>query len=139
MPGCSAGQTPSPTTPYTCINYEDFTLSTAGGPNLFSPKWTWNLSAEYAIAAGDELTITPRVNVSHVGSRYTYIAYDPVRDRLKAYELLGASVAFSLDRLTFEIWGTNLTKEKYSTGQTNNTSEFYGAPREYGVRLKAML
>ncbi|MBT0668169.1 TonB-dependent receptor [Novosphingobium profundi] len=139
VPGCSAGQTPSPTAPYTCINYEDFTLSTAGGPNLFSPKWTWNLSAEYTIAAGDELTITPRVNVSHVGSRYTYIAYDPVRDRLKAYELLGASVAFSLDRLTFEIWGTNLTKEKYSTGQTNNTSEFYGAPREYGVRLKAML
>ncbi|MCJ2184727.1 TonB-dependent receptor [Novosphingobium sp. 1949] len=139
VPGCTDGATPSSTTPYTCINYSDFTSSTAGGPNLFSPKWTWNLSAEYAIDAGEHLVITPRVNYSYVGSRYTYIAYDPVRDRLSAYNLLGASVAFELDRMTFELWGTNLTKERYSTGQVNNTSEFYGAPREYGVRMKVAL
>lgn len=139
VPGCATGETPSSTPPYNCINYSDFTMTTAGGPNLFSPKWTWNISAEYEILAGDDLTITPRVNYSYVGSRYTYIAYDPVRDRLPAYNLLGASVAFEVNRLTFEIWGTNLAKEKYSTGQVNNTSEFYGAPREYGIRMKVTL
>ncbi|MCJ2189108.1 TonB-dependent receptor [Novosphingobium beihaiensis] len=139
VPPCAAGETPSSTPPYNCIAYGDFMNTTAGGPNLFSPKWTWNLSADYEIPVGEKLTITPRASLSHVGSRYTYIAYDPVRDRLAAYDLVNASIDFAFDRLTFSVWGTNLAKEKYATGQINNTSEFYGAPREYGIRMKVEL
>jgi iron complex outermembrane receptor protein len=33
----------------------------------------------------------------------------------------------------FEAYGTNLADRKYVTGQFNN-NEFYGPPREYGLR-----
>ena len=33
-----------------------------------------------------------------------------------------------------EAYGTNLTNRKYVSGQFG-TNEFYGAPREYGLRL----
>ncbi len=128
-PQCAAGQ---PSNPPLCLNYAPFIGNTSGGPALYSPKWTYSLSAEYAIDAGP-VTITPQATFSHVGSRYTYIAYDPVRDRLPAYDLLNATIAFDFDRFGFELWGTNLGKERYVTGQSGS-NEFYGAPREYGIR-----
>ena len=133
VPPCAAGQTPSPTPPYNCIVYNDFVSDTGGGANLYSPKWTYNLGAEYRLELGD-LAIIPRVNYSHLGSRYTYIGYDPVRDRLPAYDLINASIGFESGRFGFDVWATNLTKEEYISGQ-NDTNEFYGAPREYGVRM----
>ena len=101
---------------------------------LFAPKWTYSLGASYEIEAGD-LLIIPRVNFNRVGSRYTTVFYDPIRDTIPAYHLLGAGVAFEIDRYTIDFWATNLTKEEYVTGQGGGTNEFYGAPREYGVRL----
>ena len=36
--------------------------------------------------------------------------------------------------MRLEVYGTNLTKKFYVSGQNGN-NEFYGAPREFGVRL----
>lgn len=128
-PQCPAGQ---PSNPPACLDYGPFTHSTAGGPNLFSPKWTWNVDLAYDIDIG-EAKVTPQITLAHVGGRWTYIGYDPERDFLPAYTLLNANLGVALGRYTFELWGTNLTKKRYITGQ-NGTNEFYGAPRAYGVR-----
>lgn len=130
-PQCPAGE---PSNPPGCLDYSPFIHSTAGGPNLFSPKWTWNLNASYALRFGS-MKVVPQVSLAHVGSRWTYIAYDPVRDRLPAYTLLNANIAFDLGRYSLSLWATNITKKRYTTGQSN-TNEFYGAPRQYGLRAK---
>jgi len=133
-PQCPAGQ---PSRPPACLDYTPFLRSTAGGPNLFSPKWTWNLDASYRLETAG-VAITPRATLAHVGGRWTYIGYNPQRDYLPGYTLLNANLEFEAGRYTLDIFATNLTKERYVTGQTGaGTNEFYGAPREYGVRVRA--
>ncbi|MEJ2458581.1 MAG: TonB-dependent receptor, partial [Novosphingobium sp.] len=129
-PQCPAGQ---PSNPPKCFDYTTAIITTNGGPNLYSPKWTYNLGAGYEFALGDDVTLTPHVNYSHIGPRFTYLAYSPTSDRIAAYGLLSAQVTLRKGDWYVEAYGTNLTKERYIAGQTDYT-EFYGAPREYGVR-----
>jgi len=109
--------------------------TTGGGPNLYAPRLTWGGGIEYELSLGGEVTLTPRVNYAYVGEQFTYIGYSPLSDRLSARGLLSAIVTLKLnDRLKVEAWGTNLTNKQYITGQLNS-NEFYGAPREFGVKL----
>jgi iron complex outermembrane receptor protein len=128
-PQCPPGV---PSAPPACFNYTPATVTTDGGPNLYSPKWTYNVSADYAFDLGGA-TLTPRVNYSYVGPRFTYLAYNPVSDRIRAYGLISALLTLRRDNWHVEAYGTNLTNKRYVSGQYNQ-NEFYGAPREYGLR-----
>jgi iron complex outermembrane receptor protein len=131
-PQCPAGL---PSNPPFCFDYVPFTQSTLGGPNLYSPKWTYNAGAQYTFALGSENTLTPRVNLSYVGPRFSYIAYSPSTDRLEGHEVVSALLTFSRGSWRVEAYGTNLTDESYVSGQASaSRNEFYGAPREYGIR-----
>jgi iron complex outermembrane recepter protein len=127
LPQCTATLTTN------CFNYTPFIQNTTGGVSLFAPKWTWNVGAEYNFAVG-EGRITPRVNYSHVGSQFTSLFYNPTTDRLASYGLLSALLTYEAGPMRVELYGSNLTKEYYVSGQNGN-NEFYGSPREYGVRL----
>ncbi|OYX93965.1 MAG: hypothetical protein B7X90_00680 [Novosphingobium sp. 17-62-19] len=131
-PQCPAG---TPSSPPFCFDYAPFIQTTGGGPNLYAPRWTWGGGVEYEIPLGGEASLTPRVNYAYVGEQFTYIGYSPLSDRLNPRGLLSAIVTLKLnERLRIEAWGTNLTNKEYVTGQLNS-NEFYGAPREYGVKL----
>lgn len=129
---CATGVAPG--TPPTCVDFSPFLINTQAGPNLFSPKWTWNVSAAYRFDAG-AAAITPRVSYAYVGPQFTYAAYDPRRDQLAARGLLSASVNVDINNIQVQFYGTNLTDKVYIIGQS--TGSFYGSPREYGVRVKA--
>lgn len=131
VPQCPTGQ---PTTLPTCIDYVPFTIQTGGGKNLYSPGLTFNLGASYEFALGD-VTITPSINYGYVGSQYTYLAYDPLRDRIASRGLVNAQIGFNFDRYSIVAFATNLTDEEYVSGQETAT-EYYGAPRQYGVRAR---
>lgn len=131
-PQCPAG---TPSSPPLCFDYRPFIQTTGGGPNLYAPRLTWGGGVEYEIPLGGDVTLTPRVNYAYVGEQFTYIGYSPLSDRLNARGLLSALVTLKLnERLRIEAWGTNLTNRQYVTGQLNS-NEFYGAPREIGVKL----
>lgn len=131
VPQCPTGQ---PTTLPTCINYAPFVRDTDGGPNLFSPKWTFNVGAQYRFdLAGVE--VTPRINYAYVGPQFTYIGYSPISDRIDGRGLLSARITARTGKVEFELYGTNLANVDYVSGQSGN-NEFYGAPREYGVRAR---
>ncbi|MFA5965056.1 MAG: TonB-dependent receptor [Sphingomonas sp.] len=129
-PQCPAGV---PSSPPVCFDYTPAIITTTGGPNLYSPKWTYNVGVAYAFDLGNDMTLTPRVNYSHLGSRYTYLAYSPASDVIGAYGLLSAKITLRKGDWYIEAYGTNLAAKRYIAGQTDYT-EFYGAPREYGVR-----
>ncbi len=128
---CPAGQ---PTTLPTCIDYAPFVRSTSGGTNLYSPRWTYNASISYELDL-QSVVITPQLNYGYVGSQFTYIGYSPISDRLDSRGLLSAQLSLQAGDFTVEVFGTNLTDKDYVSGQDGNY-EFYGAPRQYGVRLK---
>ena len=134
-PQCAAGV---PSTPPLCFDYRPFTTSTAGGPNLYSPKWTYHVGAELNLALGADATLRPRINYSHVGSRFTYLAYSPVSDRIEGYGLLSALLTLHKGNWFVEAFGTNLANKTYVSGQAAaSRNEFYGAPRQYGLRVGA--
>jgi len=132
LPQCAPGQLPG--APPTCFNYQPFIGTAGGGPNLFSPKWTYNLGADYKFSLGGKTTLTPRVNYAFIGPRFTNLFYSRVTDYLAGRGLLSAQLTLSIDRWSIEAYGTNLANTAYVSGQSGN-NEFYGAPREYGVRV----
>ena len=115
-----------------CFNY--VSTSTSGGSNLYSPKWTWNVSASYRYDMGDGMTLTPRLGYAYIGSQWAYPTYQASTDLIAARGLLQGSITFDMGDLKAEVYGTNLANKFYVAGQ-NGKNELYGAPREYGVRL----
>ncbi len=127
LPQCTATLTTG------CFDYTPFVQNTTGGTSLYAPKWTWNVGAEYSIPVGKG-SVTPRLQYSYVGAQFTSLFYNPVTDLLASHGLLSGTITYVTGPLRLELYGTNLTKQFYVSGQNGN-NEFYGAPREYGVRL----
>ncbi|MFT3756701.1 MAG: TonB-dependent receptor [Pseudoxanthomonas sp.] len=118
-----------------CFDYTPFLSTAVNGKGLFAPELTWNVGAEYEFALGNDWLITPRVNYGYVGKQYTAPTYYEA-ETMAARGLLSALVTFrSPGSTTFEVYGTNLTDKTYVAGR-NADSFLYGAPREYGVRVR---
>ena len=132
-PGTQGPQCPASGPIQGCFDYTSAITTTDGGPNLYSPKWTYGGTAAYELQLGNDVTLTPRVSYSYVGPRFTYLAYSPVSDRIKGYGLLSGLVTLRTGQFHIEAYGTNLTGKRYVSGQFG-LNEFYGAPREYGIR-----
>ncbi|WP_395672009.1 TonB-dependent receptor [Phenylobacterium sp.] len=130
-PQCPAG---APSNPPVCFDYGPYTETTGDGPNLYAPKWTYSVSAEYEFQLANETSLTPRLNYGYVGRQYTYIGYSPLSDLLASRGLLSGSITLRRGDWRVEVYGTNLTDKEYVAGQLGE-NEFYGPPREYGLRL----
>ncbi|HWK42305.1 MAG TPA: TonB-dependent receptor [Croceibacterium sp.] len=131
-PQCPPGTDPA-TPPSVCFDYTGYIVGAGGGPNLFSPKWSYNFGVEYEAWLADDVSLTPRLNYAYVGSRWTNLIYNPSLDYLAGRGLLSAQLSLGFKDWTIQGYATNLTNKKYISGQSGN-NEFYGAPREYGVR-----
>ena len=98
-----------------------------------SPKPAYNLGVEYKMAFDNGMSLTPRLNLSHISGSYFYATYRP-----NAYPPARNSVSGQItprhDDWSAEPYGTNLTGKRYIAGSTHNNL-FDGAPREFGVRV----
>lgn len=116
-----------------CFNYPAAGMTGGGGPNLLSPKWTWNASLSYKFNLGQDATIEPRINYSNVSSQQAYLTYAP-QDLIGGHSLASANIAIEYQNYNLDFYANNLTKEYYVTG-ISGTNNFFGSPREFGVRL----
>jgi iron complex outermembrane receptor protein len=130
LPQCAAGT--SPGVPPICFDYSPYLTSATGRSMLYSPRVTFNAGTDYSFAVGKG-TLRPRINYAYVARQYTTLLYSPITDRLPSHGLLSAQLTYTLDNWMLEAYGTNLADETYVSGQFGN-NQFYGAPREYGVR-----
>lgn len=128
-PQCAAGV---PSNPPTCFDYSPYLRTAGGGSNLFSPKWTYNIGIEYVAKFGDGFRLRPRLNFGYVGPSWTNLFYNRATDYLLGRGLLSGQITLSKDNWSIEAYGTNLADKIYVSG--GGTNQFYGAPREYGVR-----
>lgn len=130
-PQCPAG---APSNPPICFDYGPFLETMAGGDALYAPELTANLGVAYELFLDNGYALVPRLDYSWTDEQFSYLAYSPVSDTLESRSLLNASVSYSNETWMLELYGRNLTDEEYVSGQFD-TTEFYGAPREYGLRL----
>ena len=131
-PQCPAGAASNPPV---CFDYGPYLEDQASGPNLYSPKWTFNAGVDYRFDLADSVSLTPRLNYAYVGSQFTSLSYSYLTDYLPSRGLLSALVTLQLPHSWYvEGYGTNLANKTYISGQFGN-NEFFGAPRQYGVRI----
>jgi iron complex outermembrane receptor protein len=116
-----------------CTNYAPYLQNAGGGPNVLSPRWSYNFGVDYEIRLGSDHSLTPRINYAYVGPQFASYFYTPQYDRLHARGLLSALLTLRLNQWTLEAYGTNLTNKTYVSGIAGN-NEFFGAPRRYGIR-----
>ncbi|MCC7464078.1 MAG: TonB-dependent receptor [Gammaproteobacteria bacterium] len=131
-PQCPVGV---PSTPPLCFDYAPYRTTTGGGPNLYSPEWTLNVGIDRSFRIGRGVLV-PRLNYSWVDPRYTYPAYSPVTDRIGGFGLWSALLTCDIDAWRVQGYVRNLGDQTYVSGQAAaSQNEFYGAPREYGLRV----
>ena len=129
-PQCGAG-VPGPPG---CFDYSPFVVSVNGKANPYSPTWTFNAGVEYSFDLGGGATLTPRVNFAHVGSQWTTLIEVVPTDLLPSYDLWSASLTYARDDWRVQGFVNNLANKVYVTGQFGN-NEFFGNPRQFGVRV----
>ena len=133
LPQCPPGVA----SPASCFDYTPYLTTTAGGPGLYAPQWTYNAAAQYEFRLAGGTTLTPRLNYAYVGGQFTSLTYSRVTDYLPAHGLLAALLTLRPSgKWTVEAYGTNLTNTLYRSGEGLNSGNyyFYGAPRRYGIR-----
>ena len=129
---CATGQTVG------CFDYTPYLVTSSGGPNLYSPAWSFNAGADYKFLLGGAVALTPRLNYAYVSGQYTNLTYSEVTDYLPAHGLLSALLTVDVSDFQVQGYTTNLTDKIYRSGQglNNGNYYFYGAPRQYGVRIQ---
>ena len=138
-PGASLPQCSAAVTPPNCFNYAPYTVSLDGDENPFSPQWTFNAGVEYDLSLPHNAKLVPRINYSYVGSQWTTLFEHPVTDYMPAYGLWSAILTYQWEQWQVQLYGLNLTDKIYVSGQfsagSNPNFNFYGNPRQFGIRL----
>lgn len=116
-----------------CFDYGPY-KETVGGESLpFAPELTANVDVSYGIRVGGGV-LRPRVTYSHTGQQWQSIWRDSNYFLMQSRDLLGANLDYEAGPWLVDVYGTNLTNQTYIIGSSNPPT-YYGAPRQYGVRL----
>lgn len=115
-----------------------------GNRGGFAPKWQTSTALTYQWNFSDSLMGRFNVSAKHTTEYNTGSDLDP--EKLQSpYTLVNARLGFGArdGRWMLELWGQNLTDETYSQVgfdaplQTGSWNAFLGAPRTYGVTVRA--
>ncbi|WP_077146064.1 TonB-dependent receptor [Sphingopyxis sp. KK2] len=113
----------------------------AGQPFSFSPKWSYNLGADYNTPIGDDgLSLFVGTSYAYRSSTSVNFGIDPRYD-IPSYGLLGAKLGVENKDAGWRatLWADNITNKYYITnvnqGGTDTIARYAGMPATYGVRL----
>ena len=113
----------------------------------YTPRWTFNTSADFRQNLSDELEAFAFINYQHTGRRnQNFNPLDPANVVLPAYGSLNARIGLNSDRWSVELFGQNLTN---SLGELNRRFTPFSyipatlvtvvKPRTVGVKLRYKL
>lgn len=120
-----------------CFDYTPYIANLAGGSNAYSPEISFNAGMDYGIPLGDNV-LRPRVTFTHIDEQYGSIFQADDYFLLEARNLWNASLSYEGKSWLVQLYGTNLTNQVYTAGTftgAGRSNVYYGAPRQYGVRL----
>lgn len=115
------------------------TIDASGKYLNSSPKWTYNLFAQYTLDLGDSGKAFIRGEYGWKDRQFFTVVNDNIQT-MASYDLINASIGYTSpdDRWQVIVYGRNLSNTQYlvSTGTfTAVPSGTPGDPRTYGVRL----
>ena len=133
VPQCigNAGTAPPPTP---CFDFNPYLVSQTGQQNPLSPELSGTADLNYSFRVGQDGTLTPKVTYSYVSKQYVSL-FQIGYNEIPAHTLVGATLTYEAGPWQSELYVQNLTNEVYLVGNGGN-SVFYGAPRQYGIRVK---
>ena len=105
----------------------------------FSPKWTINAGIQYELQLGGDISLTPRVQWSHVADQIT-TPFQSVRTVVPSRNIFDARLSLDIqDKYRVELFASNFTDELYIASQIQNSSSadggiIYGAPQQFGIK-----
>jgi iron complex outermembrane receptor protein len=111
-----------------------------GATTPFAPEFTANAGVSYDIHTGEfngnELVITPRVDVAYKGHSYAQLFHNP-STLLPAVTLVNASLRFENGPWWASLWVTNLFDKRYPGAKQNvgvdPANGFFPAPHIVGI------
>ncbi len=140
---------PAPVCPSTFVpppNGPVFSIDCSGRPELMTPKWTVNLSAEQTFPLSSGADIVLGVNTRHESSRYTNLSYAPFTV-VPDYWRTNATLTYNTANRRFSVTGfvnnieNRAVPEAVGTGLTFPTIPLLPVtlkpPRTFGVRVGA--
>jgi len=131
LPQCTASQEASSGT---CFDFTPYIVNSTSGASLYSPEFSFTTGAEYTFVLNNGAELTPRLNYAWIGEQWTNLIYDESTDLLASRGLLSATLTYQMDEWKIQAYGKNLANKEYVSGQMlNNNTEFYGAPRTFGI------
>lgn len=113
-------------------------VNLTGASIPYAPKLTANIGVQYLISLGDNLTLTPRIDYSHVSKTQAALWSTPL-ETLPEKNLVNAQLVLApfSSKWSATLWTTNLTNQHYVGGIQNNGTLYYAAPpRQYGLKVK---
>jgi len=123
--------------PAGCFDYSGVLTSLDGNPLPYAPQLTYSIGVDYRFGFGRDISLTPRVQLMHVGEQWANALEHAPDDYIGSRTLVNASLALRAGKLWHaELYGTNLANELYVAGKTTNI-QYWGAPRQFGVRVGA--
>ncbi|MEJ2089423.1 MAG: TonB-dependent receptor, partial [Gammaproteobacteria bacterium] len=118
-------------------------IETGGNVIPWTPKYTFNVGAQYDFQVGRGYLLTPRVTYSWIDTQ-TVTATDRIVDgvpidRIFSHELVNLQLVLSGGPWRFEEYMRNAGKEPYiqaHSGAPGHPDAYANAPRQYGFRVK---
>jgi iron complex outermembrane receptor protein len=120
--------------PASVFNYAPYVENISGEQNPYSPKLTANASVDYAILVGPG-TIRPVVSFSHTDKQFASLFQNDNFYMMPARNIWDVSGSYEEGSWLTQVYAKNVTNSVYVSGYSGNT-EYYGAPRQIGLRVR---
>lgn len=107
----------------------------------FAPEYTFSAGIEYDMIVGNNMLLTPRLQLAYMDEQYATPFKHP-QTRVPSRTVVDARLTLKPNNgLTLEAFASNLFDREYIAVQVQDASSatggyLYGAPRQYGARLK---
>ena len=124
-----------------CFNYVPYEVAVNGEQNPYSPEITASIDVNYGIPVGAAGTLRPRVTFSYTAKQYAALFQTDNYYEMGARHLWDASLDYEVQQWLVQVFCDNFTDQVYYSGIGNITggpagsAVFYGAPRQYGLRV----
>jgi iron complex outermembrane receptor protein len=133
LPQCTGGAAPP-----LCFNYTPYEINLNGEQNPYTPKFTLNATLNYRFVTGADSTLLPSINYQYTGPQFDSIFQSDDFYLLTARHLLNTSLTYTKGPWTAEAYCNNCANEIYvagSGGVSVGDVWYYGAPRQFGLRI----
>lgn len=142
LPQCLSGQTTG------CFNYNPYVVSLSGTQNPYTPKFSADLTLNYRFRLTGNSSLLPSVTYSYTGPQFDSVFQTVPQPNgttiptnyyeLTARHLLNVSLTYNYGEWQLQAFCNNCANQVYVAGAGGvSTGDvwYYGAPRQYGLRI----